>query len=126
MRCAAITRAGARCRLEATHGSYCYQHAPETAERRKQRASRGGRTGGNGRAGGSEISQAKGVVRGLVSKLLKGEVEREAATAAFMGLNVLARFIEVERKVKEMEEMEERMREIERELGERARERRGA
>ncbi len=119
MRCAAITRAGTRCRLEATLGSYCYQHAPETAERRKQRASKGGRTGGNGRAGGSELAQAKGMTKGLVTKLLRGEVGRETATACFMGLNVLARYIEIERRVKELEDLEAQMREIEQELKER-------
>jgi hypothetical protein len=38
VRCAAITRAKERCKAEATHGSYCWNHAPETAEARKQRA----------------------------------------------------------------------------------------
>ena len=32
MRCAAITRAGERCKLDATSGSYCWSHAPENAE----------------------------------------------------------------------------------------------
>jgi hypothetical protein len=100
--------------LVATEGSFCWNHAPETAHARKQRASRGGRAGGNGRSSGlSEIAEAKGFTRGLVNKLLKGEVGRDIATAAFQGINVLARLIEIERKVKEQEEVVERLEQIE-------------
>src|SRR5215211_8754066 len=109
MRCAAITRAGGRCRLDATHGSYCYQHSPETAEERRRNARKGGRAGGNSRPGVAEITEAKSWIRGLISKLLKDEIERDIATACFMGLNVLARYIELERKIRETEELEERL-----------------
>lgn len=113
MRCAAITRAGERCRLDATHGSYCYQHSPETAEQRRRNARKGGKAGGQGRPGLSEISDAKTWIRGIVGKLLGGEVERDIATACFMGLNVLARYIEIERKARELEELEDLAREVE-------------
>ncbi len=96
MRCAAITRAGGRCKSVATEGTYCWNHAPEKVEARKQRASRGGKTGGNGRSSGlSETAEAKRWIRALVSRLLAGEVERGVATASLMGLNVLARYIEL-------------------------------
>lgn len=51
MRCDGITKGGSRCKLDATYGSYCHQHAPETAEARRRAAARGGKAGGNGRAG---------------------------------------------------------------------------
>ena len=121
MRCSGITRGGARCRLGATHGSYCYQHSPETVEERRRNASRGDKAGGNGRPGRGEVTEAKGFVRGLVNKLIKGEVERDTATAAFMGLNVLARYIELERKIREQEEVLDRMEKIEDALEERDR-----
>jgi hypothetical protein len=115
VRCAAITRAGGRCKSVATEGTYCWNHAPEKVEARKQRASRGGKTGGNGRPGSglSETGEAKRWIRALVGQLLKGEVERDVATAAFQGINVLARYIELERKIKETEELEERLVELE-------------
>ena len=114
MRCAAITQAGGRCKAVATEGSYCWNHAPETVEARKQRASRGGRAGGNGRTSGlSETAEAKRYIRGLVSKLLKGEVGRDTATASFMGLNVLARFLELERRIREQDEVLERIEALE-------------
>jgi len=110
VRCAAITRAGGRCKSVATLGSHCWNHAPEKVEARKQRASRGGKTGGNGRSSGlSETTEAKRWIKALVAQLLKGEVERETATAAFMGLNVLARYIDLERRIREQDEIEERL-----------------
>jgi hypothetical protein len=114
LRCAAITKAGERCKAEATHGSYCWSHAPEFAEARKSRARKAGRSGGNGRPGGlSETAEAKRHIRDLVAKLLKGELARETATACFMGLNVLARYIELERKITEQEEIIERIERLE-------------
>lgn len=110
MRCAAITKAGERCKAEATHGSYCWNHAPETAEARKQRARKAGRTGGNGRSSGlSETAEAKRWIRDLVAKAITGDVDRGVATAAFMGLNVLARYIELEKRIREQEEILERI-----------------
>jgi hypothetical protein len=90
VRCAAITRAGERCKAEATQGSYCWNHAPEKAEARKQRARRGGRSGGNGRSSGlSETAVAKRWIKGPCFPAPAREVERDTATAAFMGINVL-------------------------------------
>ncbi len=110
MRCAAITRAGGRCKSVATEGTYCWNHAPEKVEARKQRASRGGKTGGNGRSSGlSETAEGKRWTKAIVSRLLAGEVERGVATASLMGLNVLARYIELENKLKLTEEIEERL-----------------
>jgi hypothetical protein len=93
--------------------SWCYNHRPDLAEQRRQNARRGGKTGGRGRGGLSEITEAKGFTRGLVNKLLKGAVGRDTATAAFQGINVLARLIELERKVKEQEEVLERIEALE-------------
>ena len=117
MRCAAITRVGERCRLDATHGSYCYQHSPETAEERKRNARRGGMVGGNGRAGVSELTQIKADVRTVIQDVLSGQAERGVGAVAFQGYNTLLKALETERKVKETEELEERLAEIERRLG---------
>ncbi len=114
MRCAAITRAGGRCKSVATEGTYCWNHAPSKVEARKQRASRGGKTGGNGRSSGlSETGEAKRWIRALVAQLLQGTVERDTATAAFMGLNVLARYISLERQLIEQEEVLTRLEALE-------------
>ena len=76
MRCAAITRAAERCLLVATHGRYCYSHGPQTAEKRKRSARKGGRAGGNGRGGHSEIADLKAQLEDLAADVLSGRVGR--------------------------------------------------
>lgn len=112
-RCQAIKRGGERCKLEATHGSYCWSHAEGTAEERRRRARRGGKAGGNGRGGVSELRQIKGELRGVISDVLSGRVQRGAGSVAFQGYNCLLRACELERKVRELEEFEERLNELE-------------
>jgi hypothetical protein len=115
VRCSFIKAGGERCRGTATGGaSFCYAHDPARAGERSRNARKAGRTGGNGRSSGlSETNEAKRWIRVLVAQLLKGEVERDVATAAFQGINVLARYIELERKIKETDELEERLTELE-------------
>jgi hypothetical protein len=88
---------------------WCYSHRPDLAEERSRNARRGGKAGGRGRSSLSETAEAKRWIKGLVSQLLRGDVQRDVATACFMGLNVMARYIEVERRLKETEELEERI-----------------
>ncbi len=122
MRCAAITRAGGRCSHTATADTFCHLHHPDRAEQRRRDASRGGKAGGNGRTSGlSETAEAKRWIRALVARLLKGEVPRDVATAAFMGLGTLARYIDLERRLIEQEEVLVRMEKIEDALEERDR-----
>lgn len=114
-RCSFIKPGGGRCKGVATAGAtLCYSHDPARAEERSRNARKAGRAGGNGRSSGSsETAEAKRWIRGLVAKLLTGEVERDTATAAFMGLNTLARYIELENKLKLTEEIEERLQALE-------------
>jgi hypothetical protein len=113
VKCSAITRAGGRCRLDATHGSFCYQHSPDTVEERRRNASRAGRSGGNGRPGVSEIVQIKREIRGIVGGVLSGRIERRVGGVALSGYNILLRAVEVERRVAEVEAFEERVAELE-------------
>ena len=115
MRCEAITRAGARCQAEAMEGyQWCYSHRPDLAEKRKRNAKKGGRTGGRGRSSLAETEQAKKYIKGLVSQLHKGQVRREIANSCFTGLNVLARYVELERRIHEQDELEQRIEALER------------
>jgi hypothetical protein len=115
VRCSFVKADKERCRGTATGGAaYCYGHDPDRAEERSRNAKKAGRAGGNGRPSGlSETAEAKRWIKGLVAQLLRGTVERDVATAAFQGINVLARYIELERKIKETEELEERLTELE-------------
>lgn len=113
MRCAAITRAGERCKLEATHGSYCWSHSPQTEEQRRRRARRGGKAGGNGRRGVGEIKDLKRQLQDLAAEVLSGELDKGAAAVVNQILNTRARLIEIERRLKETEELEARLEALE-------------
>jgi len=109
VRCSAITRGGARCKLDATTGSYCWSHAPENAEARKQRGRRGGKA-----RGASELSEVKRKISAVVSDVLEGRVERGVGAVVFQGYNTLLKAVQVEMRIKEAEEFEERLAALER------------
>lgn len=115
MRCAAITRAGERCRLEATVGSYCWSHSPQTEEQRKERAHRGGKAGGNGRSGAGEIRDLKRRLNEVIDAVLEGSQDRGRAAVAIQGFNALRGVMELERKIRELDELEQRIRALEEE-----------
>src|SRR5215216_1458997 len=72
-RCAGIKRDGGRCAVVVGPGqSHCYAHDPDRADERRRNASRGGRMKGAG-----EISDLKKQLANLAADVLSGEVERE-------------------------------------------------
>jgi hypothetical protein len=112
VRCAAITKAGQRCKLDATSGSYCWSHAPENATARKGRARRGGKARGSG-----EIGEIKRLLSELTSRVL-GEEGAEplptgAAAVANQLINTRLRAIELERKIRLADELEARIEALE-------------
>ncbi len=112
MRCAAITKGGARCKLDATSarsGSFCWSHAPENAEERKRRGRRGGKA-----RGASELAELKREIRAVIGAVLGGRVERGVGAVVFQGYNALLKVVETERRVRETDEMEARLEELER------------
>ena len=116
MRCEAITRAGSRCRLEATPGAtWCYSHDPARVAERRRNASKAGRSGGNGRAGVSELAGIKRDIRGVLDGVLDGRIDRGAGACAAQLYNTLIRLVELERKVRESD-LEERLERLERVL----------
>jgi hypothetical protein len=117
MRCEAITQAGSRCRLDATPGAkWCYSHDPAHVEERRRNARKAGRSGGNGRSGASELAGIKRDIRGVLDGVLDGRIDRGAGSCAAQLLNVLLRAVELERKVRVTDELEERLQELERAL----------
>ncbi len=109
MRCAAITRGGERCKLDATSGSYCWSHAPENAEERKRRGRRGGKA-----RGASELSEIKRDIREVIDGVLEGTVQQGRAAVALQGFNALLRAAKVELEVREQTELIERLEALER------------
>ena len=112
MRCAAITRNGERCKLDATSGSYCWSHAPENAEARRSHARRGGKA-----AGSSEVASVKREIRAVIENVLSGGLPTNVAAVAFQGFNTFIRALEQDRRIKETEELESRIEALERRRG---------
>ena len=63
---------------------------------------------GSSKGGGTEIADLKKQLRDLASDVLSGEVGRGEAAVVNQILNTRARLIEVERKIKEQEDLEGR------------------
>jgi hypothetical protein len=109
VRCAAITRAGGRCKLDATSGSYCWSHAPENAQERKRRAARGGKAARSRGESAAELRQVKQGVRTVIAAVVRGRLEKGRGAVALQGYNTLLRALEMGQKV----DLEELAREVE-------------
>ena len=108
-RCAAIKVNGERCRLDAKgKQSMCWAHAPENAAARRKRASRGGRAKAN-----QELPSIKALLEDLTERVLAGDLETGRAAVANQLINTRLRAIELERKIKETDELEARIEALE-------------
>ena len=111
-RCQGITRAGGRCTLGVPPGvQWCFNHDPARAEERRRNASRAGKS-----AGGREIRDLKRRISDVVDAVLEGSQDRGRAAVAIQGLNALRAVVELERKIRETEEIEERIAALEERL----------
>ncbi len=115
--CAAIKPDGDRCKARAMKGSqWCFNHHPDYSHERRQNASKGGKSGGRGRPARSStegLQDIKDLLRSLTDDVLSGDVERATAIAANQLLNTSLRAIELERRWKEIEELEGRLEALE-------------
>jgi hypothetical protein len=107
--CAAIARSGAPCRGYVHPGrEFCPSHDPDRVEARRRSASKAGRS-----RGGSEIHDIKATLKDLAAGVLEGEVDRGNASVVGQLYGLLLRSIEVERKLKETDELEGRLKALE-------------
>ncbi len=112
--CCGIKADGGRCRAQAIHASeWCFNHHPDYEQQRRRRASKGGKRGGRGRPQ-VELADLKARLSALADDVLAGNVDRGNAAVVAQVLNVYLRAIEIERKVREGEEFEERLEALER------------
>jgi len=115
--CAAIKPDGARCKARAMHSSqWCFNHHPDHSQERRRNASKGGQRGGRGRSarsGAEGLKDIKDLLKSLTDDVLSGEVERATAIAANQLLNTALRAIELERRWKEIEDLEGRLEALE-------------
>jgi broad specificity phosphatase PhoE len=107
-RCPATKRDGGQCTtIVKPPQTHCYQHDPERAEERRRNASRAARSGGK------EIRDLKRRILEVIDAVLEGSQERGRAAVAIQGLNALRGVLELERKVKETDELEARLEALE-------------
>jgi len=110
-RCAGIKRDGGRCAV-IVDGSYCYQHDPARAQERRRNASRAARSRPS-----RELAGIKAQLEDLTRDVLSGDLETGRAAVANQLINTRLRAVELERKVKETEELESRLENLEEALG---------
>ncbi len=108
--CTAYKRDGSPCTLPSNGSNgLCWAHDPKNKERRRRGQSRGGRNKPS-----RELVGIKTLLSELTDRVLAGDLEAGRAAVANQLLNTRLRAIEVERKVRETEELEERLAALER------------
>lgn len=108
--CQGIKRDGGRCTVGVPPGAqWCFNHDPARADERRRNASRAGKS-----TGGRDVKDLKRRISEVVDAVLEGSQDRSRAAVAIQGFNALRGVLELERKVKETDELEARLEELER------------
>ncbi len=108
-RCAAIKPNGERCTIEVSgKQSHCWAHDPANAEQRRRRAAKGGK----GKA--SKVTKnLHELLEDLAKQVIDGDLETSRGAVANQLIGTRIRLLEYERRLKETEELEERIAAIE-------------
>ena len=119
--CPGLKRDGGRCTVVVSgKNDYCYQHDPARAAERRRNASKAAKSKPS-----RELSEIKRLLSELTDRVLKAEgkdpLETGPAAVANQLINTRLRAIELERKMRETEEVEERLEALERAAFERRR-----
>ena len=108
-RCGDIKANGERCgRIVGPSQVYCYAHDPSNADKRRRDAAKAGRSTPN-----TELKEIKAAIKELTERVLSGGVETGPAAIANQLMNTRLRIIELERRWKEIGELEDRMQALE-------------
>src|SRR5215208_1648592 len=109
----AIKANGERCRgIAATGSDYCPAHDPARADARSRAASEAAKSR-SATVTVTEIPIIKARLKDLYKAVLEGRVDRSAAAVANQIANTQLRAVEVERRVREQDELEIRLDELE-------------
>jgi hypothetical protein len=112
-RCSAIKGDGERCRGTAIEGAeWCWNHHPDHASDRRRLGRKGGKRGGRGRPQ-ADLNALKDRLITLGEDVLEGRVDRGNAAVAGQLWNIAIGAIRTGLKAKEVEELEERLEQIE-------------
>lgn len=107
--CRASKANGEPCTLSANGPQgFCWAHDPANREKRRRMASRAARSKPN-----REIPAIKALLEDLTERVLSGDLETSRAAVANQLVNTRLRAIEQERKMRELEELAERLEALE-------------
>jgi hypothetical protein len=111
--CGFIKASGEACKAIPMKGEgWCYVHHPHYKEQRQRDGSKGGRRGGRGRPQ-AELAAIKSKLEDLAEDVLSGSVDRSDAAVVAQIYNTVIRAVGVELKVREQQDILERMEELE-------------
>src|SRR5215213_4587453 len=111
-RCAGQKGDGTPCeRIVGSSQEYCYAHDPSYAQDRKKAASKAAKSPARSRST-TETKEIKGRLKDLYAAVLEGRAERAAAAVANQIANTQLRAIELERRVREQDDLEKRLDEL--------------
>jgi hypothetical protein len=85
----------------------CYLHSPERAEERRRNNSKAAKSKAN-----AELRRLKAEVREIIAEVREGTRDRNDATALFQGYRVMRDLIELERRIKETDELAQELAEL--------------
>jgi hypothetical protein len=109
-KCSATKANGTPCeRLIDASAIYCYSHDGERAQQRSRAASKAARSKG----GSTELGEVKAQLRTLADDVISGTIDKGSASVAAQVLGVFIRAVEQERKIREQEELEARIQQLE-------------
>ena len=108
-RCAGFKRDGGHCTATVEPPQrYCWWHDPANAEKRRRSASKAARS-----KPGRELVGIKGLLSDLTDRVLSGDLETGRAAVANQLVNTRLRAVELERKIRETDDLEARLEELE-------------
>jgi hypothetical protein len=109
VRCAGTKRDNSPCTATVEPPQrFCWWHEPANADKRRRAASKAGKSKPS-----RELSGLKTQLQDLTEQVLAGELETGRAAVANQLLNTRLRAIELERKIRETEELEARVEALE-------------
>ena len=109
VRCAGIKRDNTACTATVEPPQrFCWWHDPANADKRRRAASKAGKAKPS-----RELASIKARLSDLADDVLAGEVDRAVAAVASQVLNVYLRAVSVELKIREQQEITERLEELE-------------
>ncbi len=111
--CSATKRDGSPCTLPSNGSNgLCWAHDPANQEKRRRGQSRGGKTKPS-----RDLAEAKAAIRATIEGVRTGALDKGVGAVMFQGYGALIRAVELERKVREQDELLERIEALESQQG---------